>query len=333
MKQDGSTLVTIGIPTYSRIKYLKEAVASALAQTYENIEVLISQNPHRDGRIRDEIAGYCANMGKWDPRVRHQLLPRDVGPPANFNAIADAASGEFIMMIGDDDRLLPNAIETLIRAAGEETVLVFSNRYIIDAEGRRDWERTRVHAVELGRDRIAPGKVPDAEICSWQQAAQTEASLMRTREFVRLRFREDIDAPDIEFFILLARQRGGFAFVPELLSEYRWHEDSTTGRGFRSFGQVTTRLAALPVRPEVEPYKRKLLERLTFAAVSQCLLYGEVRDARELLASPYYPSGMRSGAKGAVMKLCGALPSRLAPRAYRMLYRVKNKRSFQPAMA
>ena len=45
--------VTIGIPTYNRLNYLKEAVSSALAQTYPNIEILISQNPHQERVVQE----------------------------------------------------------------------------------------------------------------------------------------------------------------------------------------------------------------------------------------------------------------------------------------
>ena len=113
--------MTIGIPTYSRLPYLKESTGSALAQTYPNLEILISQNPHPNPVVRKQIEGYCRELANRDSRVRYQLLPRDIGPPANFNAIADAASGEFLMMIGDDDRFLPNAIERLAGAVGPET--------------------------------------------------------------------------------------------------------------------------------------------------------------------------------------------------------------------
>lgn len=331
MKRNKKALVTVGIPTYSRLNYLKEAVASAVAQSYPQLEVLISQNPHSISSVRDEIAAYCRHMSRLDSRIRHRLLSRDIGPPGNFNAIADAARGDYIMMIGDDDRLLPHAIERLMGAVDEHTSLAFCNRYIIDAAGRRSAERTRIHAAELGRDKIAAGPVGDAEICAWQQATQTENSLIRRRDFVELRFREDIDAPDIEFYIFLARRGGTFKFVPECLAEYRYHDDSTTGRGFRSFGEVSLRLAALSVRREVEPYKRKLLERLTVAGISQCLLYGEVAQARALLASSYCPGGVRSGAKGAVMRLCGAMPASIASGVYRLLYAVKNRRAFEVA--
>ena len=63
--------VTIGIPTYDRLHYLREAVASALAQTYPNIEILISQNPHRDRHIREEIAGILPR--RCCPRFKNPL--------------------------------------------------------------------------------------------------------------------------------------------------------------------------------------------------------------------------------------------------------------------
>ena len=129
--------VTLGIPTYSRLEYLKQSTASALIQNYPNLEILISQNPHPNLAIRDAITQYCTELVTKDSRVRYQILPEDKGPPANFNSIAESASGEYLMMIGDDDRLLPDAIGSLASAVGPETVLAFGKRYAIDAEGKR----------------------------------------------------------------------------------------------------------------------------------------------------------------------------------------------------
>src|SRR5277367_3970820 len=91
--------VTIGIPTYNRLHYLKQSTASALAQDYPNLEILISQNPHPDAAIREPIAEYCRKLAASDSRIRYQLLPKDNGPPANFNTVGDAARGEYLMMI------------------------------------------------------------------------------------------------------------------------------------------------------------------------------------------------------------------------------------------
>ena len=129
--------VTIGIPTYNRLGYMKEAFASALAQTYPDIEVFISQNPHPERHIREEIAEYCQEFASRDPRVRYQLRPRNLGQDENYQWIVDNARGDYVLLIGDDDRLLPNAIETLVSVLTPDAAVVFGRRHIIDAEGRR----------------------------------------------------------------------------------------------------------------------------------------------------------------------------------------------------
>src|SRR3954447_23708462 len=80
-----------------------------------------------------------------------------------------------------------------------------------------------------------------------------ETSLIRTATFRRLCFRENIDLPDIEFLILLAREGGEFTFIPDYVTEIRYHPESTTGRGFRSYLELADLLAPLSVSPEVEP--------------------------------------------------------------------------------
>jgi glycosyltransferase involved in cell wall biosynthesis len=86
--------VTVGIPTYNRLCYLKEAVASALAQTYPKIELLISHNPCPQRDIRERIAAYCKDLAAHDSRVRYQLRAENLGPPANFQWIVDNARGD-----------------------------------------------------------------------------------------------------------------------------------------------------------------------------------------------------------------------------------------------
>ena len=63
METTGPVSVTIGIPTYNRLHYLKQSAASALAQDYPNLEILISQNPHPNPVIREPIERYCQEVG------------------------------------------------------------------------------------------------------------------------------------------------------------------------------------------------------------------------------------------------------------------------------
>ncbi|HEY5036854.1 MAG TPA: glycosyltransferase, partial [Chthoniobacterales bacterium] len=89
-----SPLVSIVIPTFDRPTYLKEAVRSALAQTYPNIEVLIGNNG-----TDDVMRGWEPALAE-NPRLSYRRNPHNLGMPGNFNALADAARGEFLVAIG-----------------------------------------------------------------------------------------------------------------------------------------------------------------------------------------------------------------------------------------
>lgn len=307
--------VTIGIPTYNRLHYLKQSTASALAQDYPNLEILISQNPHPDAAIREPIAEYCRKLAASDSRIRYQLLPKDNGPPANFNTVGDAARGEYLMMIGDDDHLLPNAIQNLASAVGPETILVFGKRYVIDTEGVR--LKSYIGTQPGGWGPPPAGRLANPEPWAWQQAMATETSLMRTEVFRRLRFREYVDMPDMEYFILLAREGGEFIFMPEYVTEIRVHKDSTTGRGFVNYCELADLLAPLPVSREVEPDKTKKMVYLTHLAVTDCILSGRMSDARRLLKTKYFDESAFP------TRLCAYLPAKLAPPAYKAYRRLR----------
>jgi len=331
--------VTIAIPTYNRLHYLKEAVTSAQAQNYPNIEILISQNPHHDREIRESIAKYCQGVASRDPRVRYQLRPRNLGPSENHRWVFENARGDYVILIGDDDRLLPRAIETLVNKVVPGAVVVFGLRYIIDAEGRRqprpvlpaDPDASFFGGWPFSQHEVPEGPLDDAELWAWRQGMGVETSLIKTDVFRRVRYREDLDMPDMEFFIVLARQGGKFVFVPEYVTEYRFHPDSTTGRGFVNFIGLFDDLERLTVRAQIEPYKRKYLGMLAFRAASRALLASDVDCVRRLLLSRYYPRNVRAGSKGLIIKATAALPGNLGPRAYKLLYTIRFGHQYKPA--
>jgi glycosyltransferase involved in cell wall biosynthesis len=100
--------VSIGIPTYNRREYVLRAVNSALAQTYSNIEVVVSDNASTDDTVK-----YLAAID--DRRLVILRHPTNTGMVANFNACLGAATGELFLMLSDDDWLELTAIEKLSR--------------------------------------------------------------------------------------------------------------------------------------------------------------------------------------------------------------------------
>lgn len=250
-----------------------------------DLEVLVFDN----GTL-DETMAVVSKAMQRDKRLIFRRHPTNIGMSANFNALADAARGEFIVAIGNDDRLLPNFVERLFTEMRSGVNVVFSNHYLIDAAGRRLDAETVAHAEHYGRKSLDAGILRAPEAAAWRQSIPMSASLVRKSDMQRLRFREDLNTPDTEFFIRLAQEGGIFAFVPEQLMEFRIHPTAVTVSGHWN-EQLAECLTPLLVRPEVEPYKRELLTQILVNAVSRCLQQGKMELARKLLGNEYYPRG------------------------------------------
>ena len=124
-------LVCIGIPTYNRANTtFPDTLASATAQTYENIEIVISDNCSTDGTQR-------LVEGLGDPRIRYFRQDENIGANANFNACARAARGVYFVLLHDDDLLDPEFVSTCMNAVGDDTSLgvIRTGIRIIDATG------------------------------------------------------------------------------------------------------------------------------------------------------------------------------------------------------
>jgi glycosyltransferase involved in cell wall biosynthesis len=100
-------LVTIAIPTYNRLDYLKQAVLSAQQQTYLNLEILVSDNASVDG-----TKAWMQNL--TDHRIRYLRHDKNLGMVGNWNTCLHLAQGAYFLLLSDDDLLEPNAITTLI---------------------------------------------------------------------------------------------------------------------------------------------------------------------------------------------------------------------------
>src|SRR5678815_4683061 len=215
-------LVTIGIPTFLRFGYLQESVYSALGQVHSEIEVLISDDG-TDPRIREWSEG----LARADSRVRYQRTAGRVGLAGNWNAIGSSARGELTAIIGDDYRLLPTFVSSLLELERHSDV-VFGNVFLIDGGGERLGAESMRHTRAYGRDRLAVGLLPDPAAVVWANSVPMTGSLIRTARLRALRFREELNPPELEFFARLAAGGGRFSFCGEYVSEYRVHPGSET---------------------------------------------------------------------------------------------------------
>jgi glycosyltransferase involved in cell wall biosynthesis len=328
---------------------LKEAVASALSQAYDNIEILIG-----DDGASESIPAWSQTIVSHDRRVSYQRNERNLGLAGNWNALAKAARGEFLVIIGDDDRILPDFVRRLVKAIQPYARVAFANHYLINSEGGRLETETFQHTRRYCRDILPAGEVINAEVVVWQNSVPISAALMRTMDVQRLRFKEDLNTPEIEFFVRLAQEGARFVFVPDYLSEYRVHPQSAATAGLRG-EKLAEHLLAISVALEVELYKRKFMASLLVGAVTRCLQQGEREWARRFLTSEYYPrprwKQVRSYLKGRCVEvepaglqgkqkdtsgalryflsghfqgLCASLPALIGCPLYRLIHRLKS---------
>ena len=93
-------LVTLAITTFNRPRFLRETFASALAQDYANLDILVSDNGSRD--TTPLLTQALVNS---DPRVRLRRNETTVPLHEHFTQCVEAARGEYFVLLHDDDRI------------------------------------------------------------------------------------------------------------------------------------------------------------------------------------------------------------------------------------
>ena len=106
-------LISVVVPVYKVEKYLDRCVESLLAQTYQNVEIILV-----DDGSPDNCPQLCdAYAGKYDQiRVIHQ---ENKGLSGARNTGIDHAKGELIAFVDSDDKWSPYFLESLYRAMKE----------------------------------------------------------------------------------------------------------------------------------------------------------------------------------------------------------------------
>jgi len=105
-------MVSVCIPTYNGSDYLQEAIQSVLLQTYRHIELIIV-----DDRSTDDTVEIAEKLTQGFPNVTILRNANRQGLGGNWNKCLEAATGEWIKFLFQDDRLAPDCIEKLHRLA------------------------------------------------------------------------------------------------------------------------------------------------------------------------------------------------------------------------
>ena len=209
-----SPLVSVVIPTHNRAELLSEAIASVLAQTYGEVEILIIDDGSQDG-TRGAVEGFS------DSRIRyfHNSVPR--GPAQARNVGLRNATGDFLAFLDDDDLWASDKLEQQLRAMSQRPAILF-----VSTDKMTFPERNRGMELSLQRDMVVDYRK------LLKRCVINNSSVLMRREVIELVGYLDEDlygVEDYDFWLrILAKRNRSALILRNKLLLYRLHGKSIT---------------------------------------------------------------------------------------------------------
>jgi glycosyltransferase involved in cell wall biosynthesis len=177
MKTSNYPLITIGVPTRNRASLLMDCVASALAQSYQNIEVLVSDNASTDGTV-------AALRSIDDARLRVLRNSENIGHLRNWARCVREAKGDYIVLASDDNLFEPSFLEKCVRLVNMEPdipiVLAAYDTLVLDEFAKDERRIVPANLSKKFSTGIWHGTDILAEYLHGRLSAQLLSSIIRT---------------------------------------------------------------------------------------------------------------------------------------------------------
>ncbi|MCL6583030.1 MAG: glycosyltransferase [bacterium] len=122
--------VSVVMASYNHEKYVAEAIQSALDQTYQDIEIIITDDGSTDGTV--------SQIKKFrDPRISLFCFEKNQGACVAIRTSLEKARGEYIALLNSDDVFYPDKLEKQVSFLNDHSDIaaVFSHAQIIDEQG------------------------------------------------------------------------------------------------------------------------------------------------------------------------------------------------------
>lgn len=216
-------LVSIMIPTYNRPVLFERTLQSALAQTYENVEIIINDNS-TDNRTEQLMKKYLC-----DRRVRYYRNQEAKCKADNFAPFEQQAMGSMLQWCMDDDLLAPNKLAIMVQVLRDnpEITLVTSRRNFIDGDDNIIKQEKMLDITDeyVGYSGKALGRVILLDECNF--IGEPSAVLFRRKDLTHHYWRADskglLTISDVAMWLELL-ERGDCVIFRDPLSSYRRHD-------------------------------------------------------------------------------------------------------------
>ncbi|OOC63686.1 glycosyltransferase [Paenibacillus ihbetae] len=234
-------LVTIIIPVYNNLRFLKKCIDSALSQTYENLEVIAYDDCSTDDGVLNLLNNYTSN-----PRFRFFQNDVNLGISTTMNNAIIRAKGKWIAFLDCDDWLETTAIEKLMLAikSTPDSVYGYSDRY-------NEYEQSGETRIEtfINRPRVNMFE----ELLKGMYVSHLK--IIKREVFLKIGLHETRfnGAQDYDIALKTAFHFGdSFAYLPEAVYHHRIHDKQTTIEASEKIDSVVKII-------KMEAQKRKMI--------------------------------------------------------------------------
>lgn len=253
--------ISVGVPVRNGAAYLQEALDAILAQTYQDFELIISDNGSKD-----RTAEICQDAARLDRRIRYYRQNSVLPPAENHNFVLHRAKAEFFKWNCHDDTCAPLFLERCLEAlqANGAAVLAYPQATIIDTESREVEEYSYPLRTAHPRPRVRFGSVLRAD---HRRFAGFEIyGLIRRRALAAVPDMGNYVSADRVLLARLALQ-GRFLEVPDRLFFSREHDQRsvrTLPAGISPDRRWLRRIIGVGALPPLEWWDPSKARRINF---------------------------------------------------------------------
>ncbi len=213
-------LVTVIVVCHNQVRFIREALESAVGQSYKNIEIIVIDDGSQDGSV-----ALINDIEQEGMKFQKILVPSKQGYCRSFNEALDLAKGRYIIDLAADDVLLPERVEEgVINLQYGDAGVNFCDAYYID-------DLSKIQGTHYRRDssgRILD-QVPEGDIFKnvLERYFICTPTMMISREVLDTLggYDEDLFYEDFDFWVRSSRYYK-YHFTNKVLVKKRVHKDS-----------------------------------------------------------------------------------------------------------
>lgn len=212
-------LVSIVIVSYNQARYIQEILDSVKAQTYTNFELILADDASGDNSV-NEFEKWLIENRISAKKIFHKT---NTGLATVLNEAIEICEGEYVKLIAADDFLHPESLEksvTCLEKKGESYGAVFSDTYCIDEQSNLQSDIA---------DYNKWGSLPPEEFRKELLQGNKIAALT---VLLRAKVIKETGKYNAEYLVedyyrwLTISEKYLFAYIPEKLSYYRFHDEN-----------------------------------------------------------------------------------------------------------